>query len=435
MSWGGANYEVDGLQKTGPGYYTEGHRLPKGISKYRDVVTEAYPFPPFNTETLPCPLGHQPVGNTCIACVPGKKTPGTESDQCRACEAGLISSPAAIHCGHCAAGQYEKTVNDEPCQTCPSGWFQNSSTRLSASCISCPPHTYLAFDETSSPSAHDSLEDCITCASGQFSGPGASFCSPCFAGRFYSASMQRCLDCPIGFYQDSSKKDSCNACAAGTYQPSEKQPYCLLCEVGRYQNEDGASSCYACQAGTIADAANATSCHHCDDAEKIPNELRSSCEPAPWKTIRDCKTFDEYLNNTNTNDKMSWTCLACPPGGDCGYESTSDNLVPKDGWLNYSWASSEQPFAQCPFKSNACQNGTCTEGHTDTLCAVCEPGYTFSSSMQACTLCTTGQVLISVGIILVLGMVMLVFLWVKRKKIRKAQQKYSKGKGFAKFCF
>ena len=141
VGWGGPSVSVGGQgQKAGSGYYIDGgHKLPTkcathnvcgtrckcskwGVPYTNPTVTEAQPFPPFKTKTtLPCPLGHQPVGKTCIACAPGKKTPGAESVQCRACEAGLISSPAAIHCGHCAAGQYEKTTNDEPCQTCPSG--------------------------------------------------------------------------------------------------------------------------------------------------------------------------------------------------------------------------------------------------------------------------------------------------------------------------
>ena len=84
------------------------------------------------------------------------------------------------------------------------------------------------------------------------------------------------------------------------------------------------------------------------------------------------------------------------------------------------------PFAQCPFKSKACQNGTCTKGHEDTLCAICTAGYTYSSSLQMCTECTSTYVALSLGIIIGIVLLVLIFIVVNRRKIRKALKKYSK---------
>ena len=392
------------------------------------------------SEAAPCPLGHFPDASSriCEECPSGWRTPDfTDRTKCVRCQAGGSTKyPAALSCFYCEIGEF--LDQEGRCSVCPKGQYQDGSEILATSCTSCSVDTYIGFTNQAGQDKHDNQDDCVACPSGQFTNgkTGAAFCSPCSVGRYVRKDGNGCTDCPAGYKQEASGQEKCITCEEGTYMDKSGQPYCLPCVPGRFQDDvaKGSRACKSCSDLLVSTVAGATACSSCTDPNTVSNMASTACEPAPWKTIRDCKTFDEYLNNTNTNDKMSWTCLSCPPGGDCSYESTSNNLVPKDGWLNYSWASSEQPFAQCPFKSNACQNGTCTEGHTDTLCAVCEPGYTFSSSMQACTLCTTGQVLISVGIILVLGMMMLVFLWVKRKKLRKAQQKYSKGKGIAKFC-
>ncbi len=93
---------------------------------------------------------------------------------------------------------------------------------------------------------------------------------------------------------------------------------------------------------------------------------------------------------------------------------------------SYSWSHPMDPFAQCPFKSKACQNGTCTKGHEDTLCAICTAGYTYSSSLQMCTECTSTYVALSLGIIIGIVLLVLIFIVVNRRKIRKALKKYSK---------
>ena len=93
---------------------------------------------------------------------------------------------------------------------------------------------------------------------------------------------------------------------------------------------------------------------------------------------------------------------------------------------SYSWSHPMDPFAQCPFKSKACQNGTCTKGHEDTLCAICTAGYTYSSSLQMCTECTSTYVALSLGIIIGIVLLAVIFIVVNRRKIRKARNKYSK---------
>jgi hypothetical protein len=296
------------------------------------------PSKKFNTELLACPMiGYYPNEKSCVACPPGKSTPLRGSTECTACPTGKISVLAAVSCSYCTPGMFDKVTEDGllPCRTCPSGYIQNSSAAPNAKCFPCVRDTYLAFDHTSSPTNHDSLEDCITCASGQFSQPGASFCSPCFAGKYFSDTSLRCESCPAGWKQEQGQQTKCDPCAVGTFQDKQGQPYCLICEVGKYQSTTGQAWCFLCPSNLIADTGGATECTPCDASSgRIPNKKRSACERPAWKVPRDCKRYEEYLHDTtNISDKMSWDCINCPPGGSCHDNSSTTNLLPKDGWL------------------------------------------------------------------------------------------------------
>lgn len=119
------------------------------------------------------------------------------------------------------------------------------------------------------------------------------------------------------------------------------------------------------------------------------------CDRGEYFIERVCKACDE--GSYSFVDPSSWSlseltrdnvCSECPAGAEECYGS---EILVRRGYWRVSWDSSH--IFECPLGEDSCLGGnrtgeeSCGEGYTGALCAVCEGGYHFSDTMQACEPC------------------------------------------------
>ena len=224
----------------------------------------------------------------------------------------------------------------------------------------------------------------------------------------------------------------CMHCPKGQYQSFARQSICFPCISGTFQSKTGQTECEACGVNSYSDASGATACKVCPE-DKRPNAEHSACLKPDWTTARDCSMF-EALDNRNSDPHLH-KCIPCPEGAHCNMDGdnskrpTLSELQPMDGFLAYSWAPSDQPFAPCPRGTSSCQNGSCIQGYDPEesvapLCSVCISGYTLQSNRCVrCDLSYFSEKIAVGSTTLAIFMLMIVFL---RKQISRAIKKYWK---------
>ena len=194
-----------------------------------------------------CPLGFTDLLDDELGCIPcpfGTVSPPLidyTDRKCQACPTGkrVLALSAAAYCVACDPGMYDATpdILDDACVVCPSGQFDGEPQSAKINCTQCPKNTYIG-DDGNDAQKHDQFGDCESCpvnqmtsgGSGQTKEIGAEFCGVCGAGRFTKngAAVERaCLQCPLGYFQDSSANVSCMICRPGFYQGEEGRAFCL----------------------------------------------------------------------------------------------------------------------------------------------------------------------------------------------------------------
>jgi hypothetical protein len=265
---------------------------------------------------------------------------------------------------------------------------------------------------------------------------GQAECNECDPGKFSPGIESGCKECPIGYQKlcgagDQSCANDCQACVAGKYQKNQGQKECEKCGAGSYQDEQGKNrlnqdECKSCSLGQYQDIDGKTTCiTGCKGPDgkpdgKIPNADKTGCIVPSYDTAFKCKKgFYLWDQSNNTEDHE---CRLCPPGARCDTKEpvpTLHELTAINGYMNFSWAKAEEPFAKCPYP-DACVNGSCVIGNEGVLCAICTP--TYVRGVLKCDACTPENVGTKVAVTtsLVICLLILAVLWqTKCKKCRK----------------
>ena len=282
----------------------------------------------------------------------GKTTRGKNSLSCIVCGDGVGTTTLKPQCHTCGAGKFARWCNViqevgggvtyEPPQISIASAVTNVENFVRCTstqdprpvCLSCPANHYLGFDETSSQDKHDSLDDCIACPNGQLTGKlsgqilrtGANYCGVCGAGRFTrngTLATRECIECPVGWWQDSSAEVSCKRCVVGQYQNLNGSAFCFKCSRGKHQPLEGQVACTPCAANHFARAEEASGCVSCTAGRATPSGSNacSNCGAGTKKVTFPVGATDpddfkcvDCLKGTFTDLQGLTACKDCPEG-------------------------------------------------------------------------------------------------------------------------
>jgi hypothetical protein len=96
-------------------------------------------------------------------------------------------------------------------------------------------------------------------------------------------------------------------CPAGTFGPTvgaNSVDACVNCPIGTYQDMDGSYECLVCDENTFASAPGATQCTACGDGYQVSGEGSNFCNPCSAGTYRLAAESE--------------TCQPCRPGSSSG---------------------------------------------------------------------------------------------------------------------
>ena len=182
----------------------------KGLTVATNCPKNSFTNPPNTTMCEICPAGYKMIRGTtatnCSKCDAGKfqNVPGSET--CKDCPEGFYQNVKGIpYCIGCVPGQYQDQRGNESCMKCASGRKFNANIDVGISASYCE-----------------------ACAKGQYQPKnGSTFCLPCLTGTFQNVSgSPSCNDCPIGFSNGGTEKESCTLCKEGKFQDAIKEADC-----------------------------------------------------------------------------------------------------------------------------------------------------------------------------------------------------------------
>ena len=175
-----------------------------------------------------------------------------------------------------------------------------------------------------------------------------------FNANFGAANLADCDACPINSFQPAANGSACYPCPSGHHQPAPGSSTCIPCDAGMVFDESR-GSCVVCPPSTSS-VAGATSCDVC-----MP---------------------DRYRRDAVTAATTS-SCVACPEGTSCGWNTTLATLNLTAGWWRVSGSSTElhrcdswgHGRSSCAGGSwaGASGDGYCAEGFHGPLCATTFP--------------------------------------------------------------
>ncbi|XP_069121729.1 LOW QUALITY PROTEIN: sushi, von Willebrand factor type A, EGF and pentraxin domain-containing protein 1-like [Argopecten irradians] len=149
---------------------------------------------------------------------------------------------------------------------------------------------------------------------------GSPNCEGCATGKYFDTTVNDCVECPIGTYQDESHQITCKPCPsdmstketrrknvtecfqvcnAGTYSSNGVIP-CTSCTIGTYQSDKHSTECTNCSEGTTTVSRGATSSAACVGFDVIFASSGTNI------------TFSSLTSSLNAFSMMIW--LRCPTG-------------------------------------------------------------------------------------------------------------------------
>ena len=248
------------------------------------------------TECNMCPVGWFQDGTNstkCTSCSEGEYQNNKGTAFCLPCLPGFFNDiVGAVHCKVCDTGKFQGEPNGTTCYSVEAGSIvlgggsasvpvplgSKIDLLLTSGFVACSAGTIGTDPPTAS---------CNSCPAGETSSPGAISCQDCNKGRFgvQSEGSGKCIDCPVGFFQDTAGQTTCTDCPRGW---------------GAIQDEN--------------------------DGKGSP-----VCRNLNWKKPEDC-TNDQYFDNQFLSNPSNWTCMTCPHGGACVGPITWHTLGPLFGW-------------------------------------------------------------------------------------------------------
>lgn len=281
------------------------------------------------TVTTVCPPGHVDFGKGCAVCSRGTK------------EEGGVCNP-------CPIGEYQDEVAQTTCKTCPTG-----TTELTGS---------------------EAETDCK---------------EKCPIGKMFDKGQNKCVDCPIGFYQDVEGSFYCKPCDAMKTTikgGAEKSDLCIdVCPDGEeLDRAQSTRTCKNCTYGFYRKAGIEEDCKKCPDDKTTP-EMKSvtinacnlkfcpigqqpksvsECEDCPrdkyqdkagWPKCKSCGTNEGTLDKGSTKES---DCLQkCPAG-----EEYRNGACEKCSLIHYKPSSGVENCTECPSDKRAAATGSKDKG-------------------------------------------------------------------------
>ncbi|CAB1448387.1 unnamed protein product [Pleuronectes platessa] len=247
----------------------------------------------------------------CVTCS------GPEDDECLSCETGLTLENGACGSDHEVCPAKTFLTDDGACEDCH------------PSCESC---------------SGDGMNQCSTCATGQFLTTQRTCVSKCPGGFFASRLSGVCAACPPGCLQ-CADAHRCTRCLSTRKAPLFLQDgQCVQQCVRGYP---AGQVCRGCAAGCASCGRNATHCLGCDEPLLLhKHQCVEDCPPAHAVRDRECH-------------RCPPACQECGPLGQC------------TGCEQYHFLHEGRCVPDCPerfFEDKA--RGECLSCHPD--CALCD---------------------------------------------------------------
>ncbi|XP_061175426.1 uncharacterized protein LOC133184388 [Saccostrea echinata] len=390
------------------------------LGKYRTLGTTAVCVACPSDKTTPATGSTSVADCSLISCLQGTYRDG-EPGQCVQCAKGEYQDEKwQTSCKSCGGVRY-MTLNKGSTQKsdciffCESGQEVDNSTS-SLTCVNCPVGTY-------KDNSVDPTSKCVTCPGGKLTATTGSDsiddCSifRCAAGYRPNATANGCDPCPYGTYQSQADQENCTMCPAGysTYQmASTQQSDCkVFCESGKVRNEQ-LQRCDDCPVGyyktnTDFKFSNCTKCPMDYVTPATGSDSVADC------TVRDCPAgtkrqtgdtgCDGCLRGQYQPNPHQATCLDCPPNtytrsvnstklSDCetfcpsGQEKTGGVCVTCT--VGYYKDNNVDKFSMCtlcPAQFITANNGSTAE--TDCTIANCSAGH-YRDGNNQCQPCAKG---------------------------------------------
>ncbi|XP_060077181.1 sushi, von Willebrand factor type A, EGF and pentraxin domain-containing protein 1-like [Ylistrum balloti] len=149
---------------------------------------------------------------------------------------------------------------------------------------------------------------------------GEANCEGCATGKYFDSTVDDCVVCPIGTYQDESHQTTCKPCPSDMSTKETRRKNitdCFqVCNAGTYSN-NGVIPCTSCAIGTYQSAKHSTECQQCDVALTTVNRgAQSSSECIGFDLILGSTggkvTLPRLTSSLNAFSMMFW--LKCPFG-------------------------------------------------------------------------------------------------------------------------
>ncbi|GFO02092.1 neurogenic locus notch homolog protein 1, partial [Plakobranchus ocellatus] len=406
--------------------------------------------PPGSQQCQPCPRGSYRSGKldmrfeNCTICTGGMTTQGpgaNSSSDCmiRICKAGSYRNATMNECRDCPFNTYQDEDLQDECKTCP----DNEQTRKEGSknitdCeFVCPAGQEV--DESGADcglckrgtfkNATMTFEMCMNCTDGTTTdGPGAvsaAFCNipACKPGFVVSDDKQKCVACPIDYYQPVDLPFSMTECLmcpnnTGTMEDARvlvsqctdicprgyglTDGQCNKCRQGTWNNGNQTlrfEPCQACPENYTTEVEEgATAAENCSlrfcKAGTFRNASMNECMDCPLNTYQDedlkdeCKSCpDDKLTKTEGSKSLDDCEFVCPPGQEVDVDGTTCSPCNRGTYKN-----STMTFDKC----TNCTTGTTTDGpgaNSSQLCNIpaCSGGYVISIDTNLCVKCPRDQ--------------------------------------------
>lgn len=299
----------------------------------------------------------------------------------------LLGNPCAVNA---------KCINLVPMYTCQCNdgfagdpFFDGCSRSCNAgqyaigsACVDCP----AGFYTESTQATH-----CIPCPAGTFSETGglnsSQGCARCDVGGYSGLGATYCSLCIHGYTNDPSviniDNSTCFACPIGTYGYYGK---CIGCAAGMYSDQPIAQECRNCLPGYSAENTANFVCQPCD-AGYSSRGGTSDCTicPAGYYSKKASKDCLKCAPGTSTNGNYGQqNCTACPAGTFTGKAAAQNCFNCPAGYFTNTTGAS---FCQ------RCPRGTFSSASGSSSCLSCPSGlYSAGTAATKCLNCDSGLV-------------------------------------------
>ena len=306
-----------------------------------------------------CPVGYW--GNSSSSkCELCYQAP-SETDPSQSCE--TCTGPESTNCASCSSGSFYHPPNNSCLLNCPSvGYWEDSSSNQCKPC-----YEYTAASSTNN--------TCVTC-----SGSNSDNCLSCNSTTFLDSTTNRCVNiCPDGYYGDTSE-NLCKPCYEAPSPSDDTLKSCKTC------SGPAASDCQSCNSGTYLYSGNNTCLAECpegwyrDETANTCNRCYQNLPPSTWGS---CATCTGPLHNN---------CQSCV---DYFYNPAANTCESPCSAGTYPVPATKQ-CAPCFQTSSSNPNDpqscfTCN-GPLSTNCLSCPSGFYYSPKQSSCvTTCPTGS--------------------------------------------